>query len=170
MIVFHPRQLAAADRAMLDSIVARSQAVVAIGDGELRGFAAASALHSDWFALSEGGAISLDEIHSWSGAVWRIGRKAVRLLLHGAEPIDASDALGYGLVDAVVPRGRDSVQWLEEWMRGRSGLAIDSAAALIRRRGGDPLERAEFARMFSIGEPQVGLSAFLAKRKPEFEL
>ncbi|MGZ7042115.1 MAG: hypothetical protein ACXVH7_10030, partial [Thermoanaerobaculia bacterium] len=61
-------------------------------------------------------------------------------------------------------------QWLEEWMRGRSGLAIDSAAALIRRRGGDPLERAEFARMFAIGEPQVGLSAFLAKRKPEFEL
>lgn len=35
-------------------------------------------------------------------------------------------------------------------------------------RGGDRLERAEFARLFAEGEPQKGLAASLAKAKPPF--
>jgi len=43
-------------------------------------------------------------------------------------------------------------------------VALDAAANLIRRRGGDVLERAEFARLFAAGEPQRGLAAFLNRR------
>jgi hypothetical protein len=39
---------------------------------------------------------------------------------------------------------------------------------LIRSRGGDRLERAEFARLFALGEPQKGLGAFLAKKPASF--
>ncbi|MBV9492715.1 MAG: hypothetical protein JOZ54_00595 [Acidobacteria bacterium] len=45
---------------------------------------------------------------------------------------------------------------------------MDSAATLIGARGGDALERAEFARLFATGEPQKGLQAFLEKRKPRW--
>jgi hypothetical protein len=53
----------------------------------------------------------------------------------------------------------DFVEWQE-----RSGLALDAAARLIRSRGGDALERAEFARLFAAGEPQKGLTAWLESR------
>jgi hypothetical protein len=51
---------------------------------------------------------------------------------------------------------------------GRSALALDSARMLLENRGRDALERAEFARLFAIGEPQEGLRAFLEKRRPSF--
>jgi hypothetical protein len=52
----------------------------------------------------------------------------------------------------------------------KSTIALDSAAMLIDRRGGDALERAEFARLFATGTPQEGLTAFLEKRQPRFLL
>ena len=50
----------------------------------------------------------------------------------------------------------------------RSEIAAASAAMLIEHRGGDALERAEFARLFATGEPAEGLRAFLEKRLPRF--
>jgi len=38
-----------------------------------------------------------------------------------------------GLLDALVPFGCDPVEWLAGWVGGRSTLALDTAAALIRR-------------------------------------
>jgi hypothetical protein len=62
----------------------------------------------------------------------------------------------------------DAEAWCANWLKGRSVLALDSAATLIRSRGGDRLERAEFARLFATGEPQTGLGAFLAKKSPRY--
>jgi enoyl-CoA hydratase/carnithine racemase len=64
----------------------------------------------------------------------------------------------------------DGDDWFERWMSHRSAAALDAAAMLIRSRGGDALERAEFARLFATGEPAEGLAAFLAKRRPSFTL
>jgi enoyl-CoA hydratase/carnithine racemase len=89
------------------------------------------------------------------------------LLLDGG-PLSARDAIRHSLVDGIVPAGTDPLQWIEAWLGGRSALALDSAASLIRRRGGDPLERAEFARMFATGETRIGLAAFLAKKPPRW--
>jgi len=111
--------------------------------------------------------IVLDTIEAWSGAIWRIGRRAVGLLLT-ASSTGAAGARATGLADAIVPSGTNPLEWVRTWMGGRSELALDSAASLIRLRGGDPLERAEFARMFATGEPQLGLAAFLEKKKPNW--
>ena len=88
--------------------------------------------------------------------VWRLGRSALRTYLRGIRVEDVADAI-------VADEGE-----AKRWLGRRSLLALDSAAALIRHRGGDALERAEFARLFAIGEPQEGLAAFLEKRAARF--
>ena len=152
----------------LDRVIDRSGCALAFGSGVVAGRRAATLLHSDWAVLDEDATLALDTAEAWSGALWRIGRAAVGLLVTGGST-GASNALETGLIDAIVPSGTNPLEWVEAWMRGRSGIALDSAAVLIRRRGGDPLERAEFARMFAIGEPQAGLAAFLGKRKAEWQ-
>ncbi len=148
----------------LDELLARRDLVITVGEGELRGSAAAAALFAGWSLLCDGATIALDTPAAWAGAAWRIGDRAYALWLGGLTELVAQRALREGLCDAVVPAGYDPV----EWIGTRSGLALDSAAMLIQRRGGDALERAEFARLFATGEPQEGLRAFLAKRAPRF--
>jgi len=163
MILLHGDALADS----FDRVLERSECVVAFGSGVVSGRAAATLLHSDWAVLTEDATVVLDTAEGWSGAVWRIGRRAVGLLLAGSRT-GAADARESGLADAIVPSGTNPLEWLRSWMGGRSELALDSAASLIRRRGGDSLERAEFARMFATGEPQHGLAAFLEKKKPDW--
>jgi len=87
--------------------------------------------------------------------VWRLGARALRVLARGIRVEDVADAIM-------------TVEQAAQWIGSRSLLALDSAAMLIRQRGGDALERAEFARLFAIGEPHEGLAAFLEKRPARF--
>jgi hypothetical protein len=162
MRLLTPAELAAAGAADVDALLARRGATIAMaGEGELRGHGAALALFSDFLLVHVDAVLVLDTPAAWAGALWRVGGKALRLhLLH--ERFPAREAIDAGLADAI---GDDA----EAWLGGRSTLALDSAAELLRHRGGDALERAEFARLFAIGEPQRGLEAFLAKRRPRFE-
>lgn len=98
---------------------------------------------------------------SWGGIVWRIGRRAFALHVSGATRLDAGEAYAWGIVDAVTDDA-------EAWLGTRSPLALEAAASLLANRGGDPLERGEFARLFAAGEPQKGLLAFLEKRGARF--
>jgi enoyl-CoA hydratase/carnithine racemase len=97
----------------------------------------------------------------WTGVVMRIGRRALDLHLSGITLLDAEGARGWGVVEGVA-------ESIESWLGGRSMLALESANDLIRLRGGDVAERAEFARLFAAGEPQEGLRAFLERRRPRF--
>lgn len=162
MIVLRPADLRGLDRRALDELLERTECTVAIGEGEVRGLAAAACLFADFAVLLRGARLHIDAPEVWAGAAWRLGRRA--LLLESALTDD--EARSAGLVDDVV--GDATEEWLERWMRSRSAMALDSAASLIRMRGGDALERAEFARLFAIGEPQRGLEAFLGKRAPKF--
>jgi enoyl-CoA hydratase/carnithine racemase len=94
----------------------------------------------------------------WGGIVWRIGARTYALHLSGLTELDAAAAYDWGIIDAITDDA-------DAWLGARSLLALESGASLIARRGGDPLERAEFARLFAIGEPQEGLRAFLEKRR-----
>ena len=145
----------------LEELLAARELVVAIGEGELRGSSAAAAMFAGWSVLQAGAKIVLDTPAAWAGAAWRIGDRAYTLWLSGVTEFDAATALREGLCDAIATN-------VDEWLGTRSELALDSAAALIRSRGGDALERAEFARLFAAGEPQKGLNAFLEKRAPRF--
>jgi enoyl-CoA hydratase/carnithine racemase len=150
----------------LDALLDGDAFTVAIGADEVRGTAATAWLAADYAVLAEGAALILEEPRAWGAALWRIGRPAWRVYLATGGRLTAGQALDAGLADAVVG---DVEGWIDRWLAGRSPTALASAGALIRRRGGDPLERAEFARLFAAGEPQIGLRAFLARRQPAFE-
>jgi enoyl-CoA hydratase/carnithine racemase len=105
-------------------------------------------LLADWLVVAEGATLTVDA--SLAGAlVWRLGGSAYRRWLLGE--LDAR-----AVADGVYELG------------ARSPLALDAAAELLPRRGGDALERAAFALLFAAGEPQEGLAAFLEKRRPRF--
>lgn len=165
MIFLSPADLAVAG---LDAIVSRRETTVAFAAGQLRGLPLAAALHCDWLAIEEGATIVIDSSEAWSGAIGRIGARAYRLHLLGRATLSAQEAVREGLADALVPSGADPVEWFADWVGRRSTLALDTAAALIRGRGGDVTERFAFARLFATGEPQEGLAAFLEKRRPKW--
>jgi enoyl-CoA hydratase/carnithine racemase len=164
-IFFTPADLEIVD---LDAIVSHRVMTVAFGRGQLRGRSLAAALHCDWLAIEEGSVITIDSPQAWSGAIGRIGARAYRLHLLGRSTMNAGEAAREGLADALVPIGADPVEWLAEWIGGRSSLSLDAAATLIRGRAGDVTERFAFARLFATGEPQEGVGAFLEKRRPNW--
>lgn len=141
----------------LETVVAGREAVVVVGAGEVAGDAAAALLLSDYAVLAPGATLRIDSAEAWAGAVWRLGRDAIGLFARPAI-LPAELALSVGLCDRV---GDFSIA-------GRSEAALDSAALLISRRGGDRLERAEFGRLFATGTPREGLTAFLEKRRALF--
>ncbi|HEX2832409.1 MAG TPA: hypothetical protein VHW00_05300 [Thermoanaerobaculia bacterium] len=142
----------------LEEILESRELVVAYGSGVVDGLAAATLLFSDYAVLHAQAQLRVASPEAWAAAAWRLGRTVIGWAVDGGKQEE--------LVDEIT--GREPQSWLEEWMRHRSVMALDSAALLIRARGGDRLERAEFARLFAIGEPQTGLGAFLAKIKPTF--
>ena len=146
----------------LRAIDAGAGLVVAAGAGEVRGLAAAALLSADYAVLDVHATLHIDAPKTWEAVTRRLGRKALGLHIDQRTTLTAKDAKSEGLCDELIEG--DAREWLDRWMQGRSELALDSAAMLIRSRGGDALERAEFARLFAIGEPQRGLRAFLGRR------
>ncbi|MGN6185729.1 MAG: hypothetical protein ACTHQM_19000 [Thermoanaerobaculia bacterium] len=142
----------------LDEITTSRELVVAYGAGAIGGNAAAALLFSDYIVLHDDATLNVETPEAWAAVAWRLGRRALAWAVNGEEPNE--------IIDERTSKSPQS--WLAEWMRHRSVMALDSAALLIRARGGDRLERAEFARLFAIGEPQHGLGAFLAKIKPSW--
>ena len=103
---------------------------------------------ADWLVVTEEARLTIDA--SLAGPlVWRLGVGAYWRYLLGE--LDAR-----AVADGTFELGT------------RSKLALDVAAELLPRRGGDALERAAFALLFAAGEPQEGLAAFLEKRAPRF--
>jgi hypothetical protein len=141
-----------AEELAVEAVLGRREMIVAVADGEIN----AASLLTDWLVAGADARLDFTAAPTLGALVWRIGPAALRLYALGGGAADVADAL--------VPSGTDSVQWTREWIGARSATALDSAAALIRRRGGDSLERAEFARLFGTGEPQEGLRRWLASR------
>jgi hypothetical protein len=149
MLALTPADLRGLDADGLAALLGRRELVAAVGEGEVGGLAAAALLFADYAVLHDGATLHLDTAEAIAAAVWRVGRWRWQTAFTAAE------ARREGFCDEVV-------------FEGRSELALDAAAGLIRSRGGDVLERAEFARLFATGEPREGLRAFLEKRRPDF--
>jgi len=145
---------------------------LAVGDGDLAALPLAAACFCDYFALGEDATVDLGVqalVHEVAAAVtWRVPERARRILLGTETALGADRALELGLCDTLVPRGSDSLKWVREWLGKRSLRALLSASTLIRARGGDLAERAEFGRLFGEGEPQRGLRGFLEKIPADF--
>jgi hypothetical protein len=155
-------ELRAVDDRALEELLARAEMTVAAGAEEIRGLAAAALLFADYAVLDARATLHLDVAEAWAAAAWRLGHGALRLHIEQRITFSAADAKNASLCDEIIDG--DPQEWLQRWMQGRSTVALDSAAMLIRARGGDALERTEFARLFAIGEPQRGLTAFLNRR------
>jgi hypothetical protein len=166
MYFLAPAELRDIDAGALEELLLRTDLVVAAGAGEVRGLAAAALLFADYAVLDVNATLHIDAPKTWEAVAGRIGRKALGLHIDQRTTLTAKDAMSEGLCDELIAEFSkgDARDWLDRWMQGRSTLALDSAAMLIRSRGGDALERAEFARLFAIGEPQRGLRAFLGRR------
>ena len=140
----------------VDRVVNARCAVIAHGEGVMRGDAAAALMFADWAVLDPDAILIIDSPAAIAAAIWRGSG-----VLSVAPPASAAlEAKRRGLVDAVGE--------VDDFLSGRSEIALDAAAALIRHRGGDALERATFAWLFATGEPVEGLAAFLEKRSPRF--
>jgi len=162
-----PAALRGLDARALEDLLGRTELLIAAGEGEVSGLAAAAFLFADYAVLERGATlVTGDDPAIWAAAKWRLGRGALSLLLDERRRLTADETFSLGLCDELIDG--DPEEWRTRWMRGRSALALDTAATLIRFRGGDALERAAFAQLFAIGEPQKGLAAFLKKRKPAF--
>lgn len=153
--------IVAADAIEPEQVAESRECLVVFAGGETRGRVAASLLLSDYAVMAPGASLHIDCCEAWAGAVWRIGRDALIIHTRGKTSLTSAEAADAQLIDAI---DEDAASLFES----RSALALDAAAILISRRGGDALERAEFARLFAIGEPQRGLAAFLGKRRPRF--
>jgi hypothetical protein len=120
----------------------------------------ADALTADVLLVGDGATLTLGAPSVWGALTWRIGaRETFALHVADVNTLTADELIARGIADG--PADAD-------WARGRSDVALDAAASLIRMRGGDTLERAEFARLFAAGIPQEGLRAFLEKRRARF--
>jgi enoyl-CoA hydratase/carnithine racemase len=172
MLVLSPAALEGVSSQVLDRLVHRRSMALAIADGDLSALPLAAACFCDYFALGEEATIDLG-VHALvpevaAAITWRVPERARRILLGTETALGAERALELGLCDALVPRGSDSLKWTKEWLGKRSLRALLSASTLIRSRGGDLAERAEFGRLFGEGEPQRGLRGFLEKKPVDF--
>ncbi|HEX2059890.1 MAG TPA: hypothetical protein VHK90_04050 [Thermoanaerobaculia bacterium] len=158
MLFLAPADLRGLTPRALEDLLGRTELVAAFGDGDVSGLAAAALLFADYAVLHEHATLKVDTAEGWAAVAWRLGRRTIAWAVSGQKHTEVVDEI----------TEKDPESWREEWMRHRSVIALDAAAALIRSRGGDSLERAEFARLFAIGEPQKGLGAFLAKVRPSY--
>jgi enoyl-CoA hydratase len=124
--------------------------------------------------------ILLGLIPGWGGTQ-RLPRligtgRAMPLLLTG-DPVDARSALEAGLVSAVLEPGEllDTARTLAGKIATKAPLAVQATKRAVRVGGEAPsiaealeVERQEFVGVFASEDASEGVTAFLAKRAPEW--
>ena len=106
-----------------------------------------------------------------------IGPSKAKMLIYTGDVIDAQTALSYGLVNKVVPAEElmKEVLDLAGKIVSKGPNAIKFAKAVINKGiqadllTGSAYEMEAFSLCFSTGEAKEGMSAFLEKRKPNWQ-
>jgi len=109
-----------------------------------------------------------------------IGPRAARRYFTTAEPFDAVTAHGIGLVHELADDRSGAEAWVDAWIAAlleNAPGAVADAKALIRDLAGQPITpelRADTARRIAARradpEGREGVSAFLAKRRPNWNI
>ena len=110
------------------------------------------------------------------GLVRLVGRSRAFQILYGGEIMDAADALKFGLVDFVVPPDRleSEVQAYGEMLAGKPANALAAIRRCLVDGGavsfdeGLEVEKHQAEALADHPNFQEGISAFLAKRNPEW--
>jgi len=161
-----------------------SQPVIAAVDGMAWGMGSEIALGADMRICTTRASFAQPEINlgiiTGGGASQRLPRivgkaKAMEMILTGA-PIQAQDALQWGLVSQVVaPKDLDTaVMTLSKKIMGKSPLMVNWAKQCVNLvldhdlESGIDKELTQFAKTFGTNDAKEGTAAFLEKRKANF--
>lgn len=157
---------------------------IAVIEGDALGGGLELALCCDLRVASADARLGLPEVRlgvmPGSGGTQRLPRliglaRAKELVMLG-ELIDAETALGFGLVNRVVPRGRaeSTARELAQTLASRGPMAMREAKGLLNTTLDNSLARGQAEelkaseRVFSSGDMLEGAAAFLEKRRPAF--
>jgi enoyl-CoA hydratase/carnithine racemase len=157
---------------------------IAVIEGDALGGGLELALCCDLRVASAQARLGLPEVRlgvmPGSGGTQRLPRliglaRAKELVMLG-ELIDAETALGFGLVNRVVPRGRaeSTARELAQTLASRGPMAMREAKGLLNTTLDGSLARGQAEelkaseRVFSSGDMLEGAAAFLEKRHPAF--
>lgn len=170
-IVLDDRSLGGANEALFAAVVRRNTLLMVILSTFSNKLASVVALSSDYLAARRDSKLqvgqSMDPLMA-AGLVSRIGDPGIRFAQGETRFLDASALVRAQICQNLVPDEVDSVEWTRGWLEGRHPVALASAAMLVRDRGGDAIENAEFGRLFAAGLPQVGLQRFLNRDRSPF--
>jgi enoyl-CoA hydratase/carnithine racemase len=184
------------ERTMLDGLAAKMQRLcdeiegfekptIAAVNGYALGGGCELAMACDIRVASENARFGLPEtalsIIPGAGGTQRLARligkgRAVEMILTG-RTIDAEEALGVGLVSKVVSRGElvDAARETAEQILSKGPLAVRLAKLVVQigfetdQRTGEVIERLAQAVLYTSEDKQEGTSAFIEKRKPDFQ-
>ena len=174
-----------AENAAYDRLASLPLPTVAAIEGDALGGGLELALCCDLRVASERARLGMPEVRlgviPGSGGTQRLPRliglaRAKELVLLG-EIIDAETALGFGLVNRVVPEGRAELaaRDLAEVLASRGPVALREAKALLDTTldaslaAGQAEELEASERVFASEDMLEGVAAFIEKRGPEFE-
>ena len=169
---------------LFDKIEALPQPVVAAVAGYALGGGCELALACDFRIASEGTKFGLPEIKIGAfpggGGTQRLPRligaaKAKEAILTG-EPIGAEQALAFGLVMKIVPKGKllEEANAFAARLAALPRLALEASKMLISRgleidlAAGLELEARSFGNLAGSHDLREGTAAFLEKRRPNF--
>lgn len=164
--------------AMYHAIEACAKPVVAAVHGAAMGGGLLLALVADLRLAAEGAQFGAPEVKIGIFPNLRmiprlervVGLGAAKRMVLSGEPVDASEALRTGLVEAVVPRADlyPAAEALAGSLAALPALAVQSAKAAFAAAQApdfDDWERAQFAACWSQPERKAAMQAFLEKRK-----
>lgn len=168
--------------AAFDALARLRQPVIAVIDGHALGGGLELAACADFRVAEEQVKIGQPEsglgiIPGWSGTqrtVRRFGAQVVRRMVVGGEVFTAAEALGFGIVDKVVPTGgaMAAAEEMAARILTRGPRATELAKMMVNAAEGEERERVIEALAGSVAaasaELAEGLAAFRAKRRPDF--
>ena len=170
---------------ILTDIETLSLPVLAAVSGYALGGGLELALACDMIFASEKAKLGFPEVNlgiipGWGGCIrvpGRVGLGRARDLIYSGRIIDAQEALQIGLVEAVFPDESFYADVMDYALlladKSANSLALAKSAVLrgmeSSLEAGLAMEREAFALCFAHPDAREGISAFLEKRKPEFE-
>ena len=185
MSVVQGLSFAALGHRVMDSLGRLPQPVLAAVDGFALGGGLELALACDIIYATESSRFGQPEVGlgiiPGFGGTQRLSRLVgpgkARELIFTAEMIDAAEALRIGLVAQVYPREGFADQVLDraKLMARQGPRAVAASKRAINLGLDQPLERAceleqqSFAALFATEDRREGMSAFVDKRKPDFQ-
>jgi enoyl-CoA hydratase len=106
-----------------------------------------------------------------------VGKALAMEMMLNNRTLTAQEALGFGLVNRLVPTERylDEALKLAEEIAGRAPLAVRAAKKMINQAyeqtlaDGLQAERQEFYNLFATEDQKEGMQAFVEKRKPNWK-